>query len=119
MKTAIFLLIFALCFMGYRGDFGHRPEEIGLPSISQITQKAPEPKPREFRDVIREDSTETKSSEFFVLEAKVKPKRLEVFNQEKDPRIAQAIWIESHKVQDEERLVIDKLRNLAAWGKYE
>lgn len=116
MKIAIFLLIFALVFMWYRGDFGHRPEELGLPSIPQISKSLPAPKNVE--RTIQEESRQAKASEMIVKDAKATPLGLEVFAKEKSAYAAQTMWLESHKVH-EERTMLDKLHNLASFGKYE
>lgn len=118
MKIAVFLLIFALGFMWYRGDFGHRPEELGLPPIPQIVKTAPMPKQEDFNRKIQAESRQATASEVIVKDAKVKPLGLEVFSKEKSAFVAQTLWLESHKVE-EERTMLDKLRNLASFGKYE
>ncbi len=132
MKIAILLLILSLGFIWDRGDFGNEPYAITqLVSLAvsgmktqHVISKAPEPpvpsRPTEndLREIIHNESRQASANEFFVQTEEVKAKTFKVFTEEKNPFIAQTLWLESHKIE-EERTVLDKLRNLAAWGKYE
>jgi len=88
MKTAVFQLIFALCFMWYRGDFGALPEEFGLPSMAgmwnwEAAHKESKLEPVDTDKLFREASRKASPQELVVKDAKVKPKILEVFIEQK------------------------------------
>lgn len=123
MKTAFFLLLFAVGFMWHRGDFGASPQELVPPLIAQLLNPEPiaeeKPAPVDMEKLLWEASRPASVQELIVEDEKIKPKNLqEVFVTEKNPAVAQQIWLDSLKAK-EERTELDKLRNFFAWGKYE
>jgi len=109
--------------MWHRGDFGASPQELFPPWIAQLLNRGvveeEKPAPIDMDKLVREASRTASAQEIIVKDDKVKPSTVEIFTQEKSSLVAQRLWIESHRVQEEERTELDKLRNFFAWGKYE
>ena len=123
MKTAILILIFALGYMFYRGDLGIQPEELGLPPTFQAVQKPTAPKVVDLKQAIQENGESKNATDLIVKDEKTKPNSkpvgIDIFTKEKSSLVAQTLWLESHKVQDEDRTMLDKFHNLVSWGKWE
>lgn len=103
MKTAFLLLIIALGYMWFRGDFDSQLKQPDSP-VSVTVKPAPE---------------KARITDAGVKDKNVKPLGLEVFEKEKSSFSAQQKWLESHRVKDEERTLLDKFHNFASTGKWE
>jgi hypothetical protein len=127
MKLIMLLLILSIGAMAYRGDLDKISKEMGFPSISHVVpqveqeNKSQESVPTvDLKQAVKENGVNAKVTDLIVKDEKVKPLGLEVFAKEKSAQVAQAKWLESHKVDDGgERLMIDKFHNLISFGKWE
>lgn len=122
MRAILFVALLAIGLGGmwYKGQLkgivDHRPEEVGLPSLSQLPS-LPEvalPQPRDFSKVTAEESRQAKVSEFMTQNNIINSVALEDAAKTGDLRA----WLASHQVK-EEKSELDKLMNFLARGKYE
>lgn len=112
MKIAIFILIFALGAMWYRGEIGsgHRPEEFGLPAKSKIPslQETLAPELQEEGKSKKKAPSPAKTGERLsdADVAMLNSKDREIYNQ----------WLAKRQ---QERTISEKLVNFFSHGKYE
>lgn len=114
------LLAIGLGGMWYKdqltGIVGHRPEDVGLPSMNQLPPltEIALPQARDLSKATAEDTRQAKVSEFITQSANTNSVSLEDAAKTGDIRA----WLASHQVK-EERSELDKLMNFLARGKYE
>lgn len=115
------LLAIALVGMWYKGQLDDhielRPEQLGLPSVDQLSNMGKLhllPEQRDLSQAVKDHQRAAKVDEFIVQDTAHKPMALDEAVKTGDMRA----WAQSHQVP-EERSEIDKLLNFFARGKYE